>query len=78
MLQENESAEKQEAAKIFFTKLAEKTGEPPGPVIALVRTAVQPAPWGSGYLVVREISGRDGGGGVLIYCFAYSYDHYDH
>lgn len=54
MLQECEPRDKQEDAKAFFTKLADVTGEPAGRVIALVRATVQPAPWGSGYLVVSN------------------------
>ena len=54
MLQTSEPPDKQAAAKAFFADLASKSREPPGPVVALVRTAVQPAPWGSGYMVVRR------------------------
>lgn len=54
MLQECEPKEKQAEAMVFFAKLAETTGEPSGRVIALVRTAVQPAPWGAGYYAVRD------------------------
>lgn len=56
MLQESEPRERQEEAKAFFAKLADISGEPGGRVIALVRAAVQPAPWGSGYLVVSAAS----------------------
>lgn len=50
-----EPQEQQDEAKAFLTKIANDVGEPPGPVIALVRAVVQPAPWGSGYLVVSFV-----------------------
>lgn len=52
-LQIKEPQASQDEAKAFLTKIANDVGEAPGPVIALVRAVVQPAPWGSGYLVVR-------------------------
>lgn len=51
-LQVSEPVAQQNRAKMFLTKIALDAGEAPGPVIALVRAVVQPAPWGSGYLVV--------------------------
>ncbi|CAN0541265.1 unnamed protein product, partial [Ectocarpus sp. 12 AP-2014] len=53
-LQVSEPLAQQEEAKAFLTGLAKVAGEPPGPVIALVRAVVQPAPWGSGYLVASR------------------------
>ncbi|CAM9262508.1 unnamed protein product [Ectocarpus sp. 8 AP-2014] len=53
-LQVCEPLAQQEEAKAFLTGLAKAAGEPPGPVIALVRAVVQPAPWGSGYLVASR------------------------
>lgn len=59
-LQVSEPLAQQEEAKAFLTGLAKAAGEPPGPVIALVRAVVQPAPWGSGYLVVSAVCLRQG------------------
>ncbi|CAM9756876.1 unnamed protein product [Ectocarpus sp. 6 AP-2014] len=53
-LQVSEPLVQQEEAKAFLTGLAKAAGEPAGPVIALVRAVVQPAPWGSGYLVASR------------------------
>ncbi|CAN0075012.1 unnamed protein product, partial [Hapterophycus canaliculatus] len=53
-LQVSEPVAQQNEAKAFLTKIALDAGEAPGPVIALVRAVVQPAPWGSGYLVASR------------------------